>query len=399
MNRPVLAVGLVGFSAFLGLYATQPLLPMLSEAFSASKVAVSLTISAATLGVAVAAPWVGVLSDLTGRKKIIVPALWMLGLTYLFAAMSNSLSTLVFFRFLQGLLTPAVFAVAVAYINEEWRPAETGYVTSVYVSGTVLGGFTGRMLSGLLASVVSWHGAFVALGVLALMMAAAVSAWLPKAKHFTRASSLKSAVRDMGAHLRNRSLLTIYAVGFTILFCLVASFTYVTFHLAAAPFFLGTSALGTLSTVYLVGVVVTPLAGRWSNRIAGWKLLALSQLVSMLGVLLTLPHRLVAVIIGLTLCSSGVFVSQLVANRSIGIVAGRARASAVGLYVTIYYLGGFAGSTVPGLMWSLGGWPVAVALIAAVISVALVVVLTSWRSREQLRRRLEEAVVDDGVTV
>jgi predicted MFS family arabinose efflux permease len=398
MNRSVVAVGLVGFSAFLGLYATQPLLPMLADAFSASKVQVSMTVSAATLGVAIAAPWVGVFSDLTGRKKVIVPATWLLGLTYFLSALSTNLTALVFFRFVQGVLTPAVFAVAVAYINEEWPPTQTGYVTSVYVSGTVLGGFTGRILTGVLASHLSWHGAFVALGLLALGMASLVSVWLPKARQFTRASGIQQAAHDMRNHLHNRSLLTIYAVGFTILFTLVATFTYVTFHLAAEPFFLGPSALGSLSTVYLVGVVVTPLAGKWSNRIAGWKLLAGSQLVAALGVSLTLMHRLVPVIIGLTLCSSGVFVSQLVANRSIGIVAEKARASAVGLYVAVYYLGGFAGSTVPGLLWSFGGWSSCVALIILVVGLALTLVLTVWRSREQLRRRLH-AAPDGGVPV
>jgi predicted MFS family arabinose efflux permease len=190
----------------------------------------------------------------------------------------------------------------------------------------------------------------------------------------------------MGGHLRNRSLLTIYAVGFTILFSLVASFTYVVFHLAAAPFSLGPQALGSISTVYLVGVVVTPLAGKWSSRIQGWKLLSMAQLLSVAGLLVTLHPRLPSVIVGLTLCSTGVFVCQIVTNRSIGVVAGHARASAVGLYVTIYYLGGFAGSIVPGLMWQLGGWPVCVALIGAVLAVAQLVVLPVWRRREEARR-------------
>jgi predicted MFS family arabinose efflux permease len=96
--------------------------------------------------------------------------------------------------------------------------------------------------------------------------------------------------------------------------------------------------------------------------------------LSVAGLLVTLHSRLPSVIVGL--CSTGVFVCQIVTNRSIGVVAGHARASAVGLYVTIYYLGSFAGSIVPGLMWPLGGWPVCVALIGTVLAVAQLVVLT-----------------------
>ncbi|HEY5957377.1 MAG TPA: MFS transporter, partial [Polyangiaceae bacterium] len=345
MHRSVFAAGLVGFCAFLGLYATQPLLPTLEQVFGASKVGVSLTITAATGGVALAAPWVGVLAEMRGRKKIIVPAIWLLGVSYLLTALGNQLSLLIAWRFLQGVLTPAVFVVAVAYINEEWPREQSGFVTSVYVSGTVLGGFTGRLLTGWLTPKLTWHGAFIVLGIVELGMAGAVSAWLPKAKLFTPATSVRQALNDMGSHFCNRSLLTVYSIGFTVLFSLVATFTYISFHLAAPPFNLGPQALGLLSTVYLVGVVVTPYAGRWSARVENWKLLSLAQCLSLVGLLLTLCNALPVIVLGLTLCSTGVFVCQLVTNRAIGIVANRARASAVGLYVTLYYLGGFVGST------------------------------------------------------
>lgn len=386
---------MVGFSAFLGLYATQPLLPILERTFGASKVGASLTVSAATLGVALAAPWVGVLADLVGRKKIIVPAVWLLGLTHLFAAIPGSLGALVFWRFMQGLLTPAVFAVVVAYVNEEWPREQTGYVASIYVAGTVLGGFTGRFLTGLIATHVAWNWAFVALGGLSFVLALLIVSWLPKGQSFKREADLRGALRDMAAHLHNRSLLTIYAVGFTILFGLVATFTYITFYLDAPPFSLGPAALGSLFVVYLVGVIVTPLAGKLSSRMQGWKLLALAQACSILGILLSLIRLLPMVIVGLTLCSTGVFVCQIVTNRAIGNVTEKARASAVGWYVTIYYLGGFVGSTVPAFLWRFGGWPVCVALIVAVLAASLLLVLTVWRRRETWRLKHAGLSVDD----
>ena len=384
-NLRVFAVGLVGFCAFLGLYATQPLLPLFQDVFHASKIAVSLTVSAATLSVALAAPWVGVLADIRGRKKVIVPAIWLLALTNLLTCFSGTLPVLVAWRFVQGLLTPAVFAVAVAYIHEEWPHSETGFVTSVYVSGTVLGGFSGRFLSGLVAAHWGWPWVFGVLGVLNLGMAYAVSAWLPPAKQFKRIGSVRDALRNARDHLKNRSLLAIYAVGFTILFGLVGTFTYITFYLAAPPFLLGPSALGSIFIVYLAGALVTPLAGRWSNRFAGGRILSTALLVSAGGVGLTLSHHLPWVLAGITLCSSGVFVCQTVTNRTIGVVAGKSRASAVGLYVTFYYFGGFVGSVVPGFLWGWGGWPACAAFIAGVLSLAFLFVLGFWKRLEPAR--------------
>jgi hypothetical protein len=53
--------------------------------------------------------------------------------------------------------------------------------------------------------------------------------------------------------------------------------------------------------------VGTPIAGKWSHRVEGWKLLASSLGLSILGVLLTLVPSLVVVLFGVMLCSTGVF--------------------------------------------------------------------------------------------
>ena len=377
--RRVSAVFFVGFCAFLGLYATQPLLPLLHRTFNASKLAVSLTVSAATLAVALAAPFVGIIADLRGRKKVIVPAIYMLGAVTLLSATAPSLNWLIFWRFLQGLFTPAVFAVAVAYINEEWPPCEAGFVTSVYVTGTVVGGFCGRFLSGLVAARWNWHWVFIVLGLLNLGMAFLVSAWLPPAVKFIKTEGRSSGLRNMLGHLRNSRLLAIYAVGFTILFSLVGTFTYITFYLAEPPFNLGPGLLGSLFAVYLIGAVITPVAGHWSDRVPGWKMISAALAVAMCGILLTLSRDLALVVLGITLCSSGVFVCQIVTNRAVAAAAKGSRALAVGLYVTFYYCGGFAGSVVPGLLWERGGWPACALFIAAVLFCSILFVLKTWR--------------------
>ncbi len=62
---------------------------------------------------------------------------------------------------LQGVFTPGVFSVTVAYINDEWEGRRAGKALSAYVSGTVLGGFSCRFISGLVASRWEWRWSFV----------------------------------------------------------------------------------------------------------------------------------------------------------------------------------------------------------------------------------------------
>jgi predicted MFS family arabinose efflux permease len=93
--------------------------------------------------------------------------------------------------------------------------------------------------------------------------------------------------------------------------------------------------------------------------------------------LLTLVHSLAVIIVGLALASSGVFIYQAVGTVQTGIVAGKARSSAAGLYVTFYYIGGSLGATITGWTWVAGGWPPCVFLMVGVVGVALVMAVAS----------------------
>ena len=63
-------------------------------------------------------------------------------------AFAGSVPELIFWRFAQGLLLPPIFAVTVAYIGDEWPPAEAAGVVGIYGSGSALGGFCGRFVPG-----------------------------------------------------------------------------------------------------------------------------------------------------------------------------------------------------------------------------------------------------------
>ena len=359
----VLAVMIAGACTFLTLYCTQPLLPFFQDYFHASEFAVSLTVSAATLAVAVAAPFVGMFAEVIGRKKVIVPALFGLAATTLLTGTASSLSGLIVWRFLQGLCVPGIIAVIIAYINEEFS-GRAGAVMAAYVSGTVFGGFFGRLLTGLIATRLNWQMGFVILGALGLLGAFAVRRCLPLAVNFVPAKHVFRSLGDTWGHLQNPRLLAVCGMGFTILFSLVGVFTCVNFHLARPPFNLAPAALGGIFFVYLLGCVVTPLSGRFLDRHGFRCTVLISVSAALTGLALTLAPSLPVVILGLALFSSGIFVSQAAATVLTGRVAGRARSAAAGLYVTSYYIGGSLGATVGTWFWTKGGWPACAGLFA-----------------------------------
>jgi MFS transporter, YNFM family, putative membrane transport protein len=376
------AVVLAGFCAFLALFAPQPLLPLLARAFGASAGAVGFVVTVSTIAVAISAPLTGAIADRIGRKGVIVAATFLLALPTLLAGTSASLGQLLFWRFWQGIFTPGIFAVTIAYINEEWESG-SGAAMAAYVGGTVMGGFSGRMVAALAAAEFSWRWAFVALGVLNVLSGIAVWAWLPKDRHITRARPSRSTARAMLRHMQNPRLLATYAVGFCALFTLLATFNYVNFYLAAPPFSLTTAGLGLVFTVYLFGACVTPIAGRLIDRMSHRFTLALAFSGGIAGIALTLLPHLWAVVLGLALCCTGVWIGHSSASSYIGTVAHEARAAAVGLYVTFYYAGGRAGSYLSGRFWNRGGWPACVGLVATVQALTIAIAVLSWKPAQK----------------
>ncbi len=372
------AVMLAGTCTFLNVYCTQPLLPLLRRLFHASELQVSLTVSATTFGVALAAPIVGLMAERIGRKKVIVPSLFLLTIPTLMAATATGIWSLVFWRFLQGIFVPGIIAVMIAYIGEEFAGRSVGTVMAAYVTGTVFGGFLGRFLAGLVATHWHWRASFLVIGVINFLGALAVRRWLPKAKNFVAAESVRFVLRDVRLHLRNPRLLATFAMGFGVLFSLVGAFTYVNFYLAEPPFLLSSAALGSIFCVYLLGLVITPLSGRFLDR-SGFRPTAVLALVFAVGGLAcTLSRHLWMVVIGLALFSSGSFIYQAAATVQTGINAGRARSSAAGLYVTLYYIGGSVGATVLGWIWLWQGWRgCVVALILASLATLAFAFLSS----------------------
>jgi predicted MFS family arabinose efflux permease len=377
----VFAVFLCGTLAFLDLYCVQPLLPLLSQVFHASEGKVSIIISASTLGVAISAALLAIFAERVDRKRTIVLSMAALGLCTLLTATATSLTMLAILRLLQGLVTPGVFIITIAYITEEWPPLLVPRVMSFYVAGTVFGGFVGRLSGGLIAEHLSWRVVFLVLGLFGLLGAALTQSLLRPARPRTLPAPA-SYLDPVLNNLRNPRLRATFAIGFCMLFTLVAVFSYITFYLSGAPFHLTTAQLSYLFAVYLCGLFATIAAGTVLARIGLRHGMLAAIALCLIGVWLTLIPHLVTVALGLAIAGSGVFIAQVCANSFLRDAApAGARVAAAGMYICSYYIGGTVGGILPGLTWTHGGWPACTALISSILLIAGVTAFFGWRHR------------------
>lgn len=368
-----LALFLCGCAAFLNLYATQSILQTFATQFQISAKDAGWSITVTTLAVAMTAPFVSRLTGRFDQRTVIAGAALLLALPALLTAYADSFAEVLVWRFAQGMLIPVVFATSVAYIGERWSGATVTEVTSLYVAGTVLGGFAGRFVTGVMTEYVGWREAFEWLAVLSLMVGGFIQFLLPANR--PRAVQVKAP----SSGVFRQPLLAAYAVGFCVLFSQVAAFTYAGLYLGLPPFSLGPAALGTLYMVFLLALIVIPIAGRLSKARPHAELLTVAAVLGISGSALTLLPSLWCIVAGLALSSTGVFLAQAAANAFTAATAGDNKAGAVGVYLTCYYLGGSCGAIVPALIWERWGWSGCVALIIGFQLLTLLIALTGWK--------------------
>lgn len=362
-----LVFALVG-AVFTTVYIPQPVLPVLRQQFGVGEGAASLTVSAVVLGIALANLPFGALADRFPIRPILLTGGLMVTAAGLAAALAPTLPLLVAARFIQGLFIPSLTTCLAAYLARVMPDERLNVVMGAYVSATVVGGLSGRLLGGFLLPAAHWRWAFFAAAALLLAATLAAYAGLPPEADPGHATQEPARFRDV---LFRHDLFRLYCVGGGAFFVFSSVFNYLPFYLHGAPFHWSTRAVTLLYLSYVVGVVIGPLAGRLSNRIGNGTAMVLGALVLGAGLAVTLMPEGWAVALALGLVCAGFFTLHASAagalNRKLS--AGRGRANA--FYVLFYYLGGAAGITLSGHAYHLAGWHGVVALGAFALLVPL----------------------------
>lgn len=379
------AAAAAGFVTFVNLYAPQSLLPTLAAALSSSAAETGFTITATLIAVAIVAPFAGGISDAFGRRRLILPACFALVVPTALAGLAPSLHWLLAARFVQGLLMPFIFTVFVAFIADECDGPAAMRMTGIYSVGAIIGGFSGRFIAGWTAYFLDWRASFLLLAGITLVAAFILLITMPPERNFRPVRSWRSTAAGFATQLRNRQVLVTCAAGFAVLFSIVATFTFANLLLAAPPYDLGPAELGSIFITYLLGAVVTPLATRFATRFGRrWTMLA-AGIAAGCGILMTLVPSLPVIIAGLSLVALGVLTEQMLSIGYVALAGKRARSTAVGLYVTSYYIGGSLGGLAPASIWSHLGWPGCVMLVLVVQSAALALTWLAWPREMSLR--------------
>jgi YNFM family putative membrane transporter len=364
-------------AAFSTVYITQPVLPVLTAEFRVSEFLASLSVSAVILGMALAnLPW-GRLADRKPVRPIILAGGVVITACGFFSASTASLWLLILARFIQGLFIPTLSTCVVVYLGRNLPLERLNVVMGTYVSATVAGGLSGRLLGGWIHPPLHWRYAFVTTSILLFTATLAALRWLPP-----ETQKIEIPEQELGffSLLARRDVRHILLVPFGAFFVFSSLFNYLPFYLAAPPFNAPTQIITLMYLSYLLGVVIGPVAGNLSNRFGNGAIMVGGTVLFALAIMVSLIPSIWAVAGSLAGVCAGFFAIHAAAagllNRKLTVSRGRGNS----LYILFYYLGGSAGITLSGLAYERGGWTGVAALGMLMLLIPCTI---GWRERQE----------------
>ncbi|WP_181347490.1 MFS transporter [Thalassobacillus sp. CUG 92003] len=356
--RATIALGLASFLIFSNLYYPQPLLPLFSSKFDISPVTSSMLISLALLSLGCSFFIYSAISDRYGRKNVLMITM-SVGTVATFAiAAAPNFEMILVFRVIQAVAFAGVPTAAMAYFSEEFIGRAITMAVGIYISANSLGGMGGRLMSGVLTDLFNWRIAFVIIGVISLLLVITVYVALPVSRHFeAKPLAFKTLMADQKHLLKDRTMRYAYLIGGFHFFVFIGVFNFITYLLSDPPFSVSTSVLGMLFITYLAGTVSSTLAGKASQKWPQTRCLYAGIIMMAVSLVVTLIPSFPIIFGALLLLSFGFFFAHSTSSSWVTRHATYAKASANGLYLTSYYLGGSLGSFYYGWLWNLFQWP------------------------------------------
>jgi predicted MFS family arabinose efflux permease len=186
-TRPAVVIAILFLVFFLGMSDNQmvsPLLPLMSKEFHLPEGDIGKMIAPAyALAAAIAALIVGPASDQLGRRRFLLIASIVFGLSLLSVGFIRDIHTLAAVRFFTGLAAGTFSTCSIAYVGDYFPYYKRGSAMSIVQSGYFVALVVGVPLGSLLAQWRGWRAGFLAFGALAVVVFFMVLSLLPEDGH------------------------------------------------------------------------------------------------------------------------------------------------------------------------------------------------------------------------
>ena len=186
------------FATMLGTGIIEPFMGIYAESLGANGFLIGLIFGSFTLSRALFTPLIGRLSDLKGRKNLLLVGLTGYTILSFFYAAADTTSSLVIIRFFHGLASAMVLPISMAYIGDIAPKNEEGKYLGTFTISFFMGLAAGPVIGGTLYDIWHMNAAFYAMGAISFLSLLFLIFMLPEinAHKKIKPSSLKTILKD-----------------------------------------------------------------------------------------------------------------------------------------------------------------------------------------------------------
>ena len=367
---PILLATILTLSA---LYAPQPLLPVITTEFQVSREAASLLTTITFLPLSLAPLVYGVLLEKVSPRRLLQMTMALLALSEFLFAWTPLFSLLLAIRLFQGLLIPALLTSLMTYLAATTGRAQIQSKMAIYVAATITGGFLGRAMSGLIATLWGWRYSFLVLAV-SLIISFLLLFRLPQTPP---RQVQRPSFKALWSVLQTPFCLYAYLMIFCLFLTFAAVMNFIPFRLTEVSHQADEFRIGLMYCGYLMGVVTSLLAVR-IGHLLGRETRAILVGFAVLGLALigfVVPLIPVLFLTMFVFCG-GMFLVHSTTSGFLNRWTDAPNGVVNGLYVAFYYGGGVVGSFLPGYIYRDFGWN---GFLASLFAIVLLGIVFAWK--------------------
>lgn len=353
INRNQLIILYCTIVAFAILYEHQTLLPLLAQQWGRSLSDVALLTTVTMLPLAIAPLVYGYFLERFSSRHMLIGGFALLLITQSILSTAPDYSWFIALRAIEGLLLPAIFTSLMTYTSASGGQLSSRRNISFYIAATIIGGYCGRIVTGLVTDLSSWQSSFWMWSFLALIALLA----LFKLDTDPRGALVKISLAEISmlvAKPINRAGLI---AAFMLFFISAAMMNFLPFRIVELNPHISTGAMSLVYTGYLVGAVIAIFSPRLVILFKSEKrTLVIAVGLYLGGLLMFMLGDIGLFYLAMFVLMAGMFSIHSVLSGYLNHLESKRKGILNGLYVSSYYSGGVIGSFVPGLVYESYGW-------------------------------------------
>ncbi len=375
-RKILLVLGLSAAIVSLGQSLYVPLLPDLQRDLHTSLSLVNLTVTLFTVAMAVMQVILGPIVDRSGRKKILILGIIIYVLATIGCMFSFSIEMLLIFRVIQGIGASAVPLVAATMIGDVFEGEKRAESMATYQMILGISPAVGPLIGGLIGSVSGYTGAFGFAAASAVLIMFTALFLLPETMPTISTTTEKQlGLKAIGRIFQSKTGRVVLLSGF-VLYDVFYTFIVFLPTILESQYNLGAATIGVFSLVLMAfNLVGSKLSGKLQIKIGSVKSLfwvSFFIVASLVIFIFAAQLSLITLLIALTLTGfiSGLAMPAMPTLLSTEFV--KERATAMGVYNFVRYLGMAAAPMIGSVLYPVGGTALLIGVTATFVGFAVI---------------------------